>query len=134
MKVEAINNILYNGIYRMPGTVFECDDIEAKRLIDSKVVTENIDPQMIKIAHEKLKKAIAERDQLEADLKKAKQINAKNSARIAEIEKDLESVKDKKEAVKLQKELKGLKNGMANDSQLEKELSAKDKEIDNYNV
>lgn len=128
MKIEAKTNILYNGVYRMPGTPFECDDKEAKRLVKMGAATDKIDPAMAKIAAKKIEKLEKEAAELGKQLEKAQARNAENKKKIDELTSAINEAQTPEEKEKLQKKAEAIKGNMLDEKTIYDQLQDKEAE------
>lgn len=134
MKVEAIRNVKYNGEYRMPGTIFECEDKVAKVLLKKGAVTKELSKEMIAAAAEKLQGAIKDRQEAKKALDQAVAGNKEKQKKLDQLKDKIAREKDASKLSAMQKEAKDLSAGMRDTKRLEEDLERIEQEIKKYKV
>jgi len=131
MKIEAVNTIKYNGNYYMPGSIFDIEEGEAKRLIDLGVATDRLDPEMQKAAVKKIDQLVTEKEKIQQDLDQAIKNNAAKQKKIDELTAKLESAKSARTKKAIKNKIDTLSSSIKKAGDLENQLNAKEDEIKN---
>ena len=129
MKIEAITTIKYLGDYKTTGTVFECEEKEAKRLIKMGVATDSVDPKMMKVAADMLNEANKQRESIVLRLNKATESNKKIMIEVKQLQAKANKMPHSDQKDNIINKIDKIKSNTVNPKELKDLLKKKDLEV-----